>query len=515
LFFKHFSQLNKKEIGQNIGQKRGVGMLKISIKKLLNFKNKALKYAQIIRYRIFTKHSRRYKNAIKKRFQRIRLKIRHSCKICCYRPFQWQAARAKTTFLLCIRPKNKRLPFLRSAEENTVIKNSPPPGYGVPPNYKALAKEHNYQTAEEYGLYLIPGRINFAIIILTIWLAIIIFTPFIDGWKDPTYFVMVSIYCFTAWLCYYFLFYKMMPVSLTQVWEKWPIPAYELFLSVPHKVIISPHDRWTKKQNDGKLLERYQVPKHYLFWRPDQKTPMWRQSTEHSANTHTLQDLILNLAIFEFLFRKNASHTIKVELSEGKKKEIKKILPSLITLKISKESLHEYHWYFFLFSPIVINLMLILLSIVLFSFLGGVATEDAANLFDNVKNVEKNGASFRLVTHFPYNFVLVVLSWFLFTIYYVHWVLSTLTDLSKKIHQGYFNAQLGLIPQQILDELSYIPKQEQIDQGINYVKKMLSWSSGIVFLGLMAMFEIFSQSASRLHINYDVWKELTSFFTFN
>jgi hypothetical protein len=451
--------------------------------------------------------------------------------------------------------------FLKLSKKDSLIKNTPPPGYGVPSGYQDLIRSHNHQTKDEYGLYLRPGRINIAIIFLTIWLSIIIFTPFINEYSNPTYPLMVITYCCIAWIAYHFLFNTFMPVSLTQVWEKWPIPAYELFLSVPHEVIISSNDHLIEKKGSKKeerSLDLYQPPKHYIFWRPDKKTPMWRQSTESTPDMHTLQDLILNLAVFEFLFRKNTPRTIKMELSEENNEKNKKLLPDALTLTLSKESLREYNWYFFLFSPIVINLILILLSIFLFASLNGQNINDAAHssqltgitpknthnkkeelkietgendtlssnqvarieLTDTKTKKEleveveaRKNASFRLITHFPYNFVIAVLSWFLFTIYYVHWVLSTLTDLSRKIHQGYFNAQLDLIPQQILDELSYIPKQEQIDQGIFYVKKFLSWSSGIVFLGLMAMFEIFSQPASRLDVNYNLWESLISLFS--
>lgn len=440
---------------------------------------------------------------------------------------QWKTARAKTTFLLCIRPKSNLLSFFRLTKKKPIAENFPPPGYGIPLGYKHLVKAHNYQPKNEYGLYLYPGRINLAMIFLSFWLSFLVCAPFINEYEHdhPTYPLMIFFYLLLAWLGYSFLFKKMMPASLTNVWEKWPIPAYELFLSVPHKVTISPNDCLTEvntKKRKLSLLERYQVPKEYIFWRPDKKTPMWRQSTENSPDMHTLQDLILNLAVFEFLFHKNNPQAKKID-SYQENETNQKTPIDRIKLKPSEESLREYHWYFFLFSPIIINLVLILLGIFLFSFLSGFAIEgDAATVPSEIGKIipllEESGnkiTRFTLITNFPYNFVIAVLSWFLFTIYYVHWILSTLTDLSQKIRQGYFNAQLDLIPQQILNELSYIPTQQQVDRGISYVKNILSWSSGIVFLGLMAVLEIFSQTSPRIDVNYYLWEKLMELLPLN
>lgn len=438
---------------------------------------------------------------------------------------QWQTARAKTTFLLCIRPKSNLFSFFHLTKKKPIAENFPPPGYGIPLGYEHFVKAHNYQPKNEYGLYLYPGRINLAMISLSLWLSFLVCAPFINEYESshPTYPLMILFYLLLAWLSYSLLFKKIMPASLTNVWEKWPIPAYELFLSVPHKVTISSNDCLTEintHKHKLSLLERYQVPKEYIFWRPDKKTPMWRQSTENSPDMHTLQDLILNLAVFEFLFHKNTSKTIKPEMHAQEDKEIAP--PSLLKkIKPDEESLREYHWYFFLFSPIMINLVLILLGIFLFSFLEGSAI-DGDTVIPSIDKInpssEENGnkiTKFTLITNFPYNFVIAVLSWFLFTIYYVHWILSTLTDLSKKIRHGYFNAQLDLIPQQILNELSYIPTQQQVDRGIGYVKNILSWSSGIVFLGLMAVLEILSQTSPRIDVDYALWGKLMSLLSLN
>lgn len=462
----------------------------------------------------------RLSTIIYRQLKPIWMKIRHYCKLCRRARNLFQHTFAKTTFLLCIRPKKHPFPFLpkRFRKKPTLAKPFPPPGYGVPPGYDDVIKEHNYKTKQEYGLYLFPGRINAAFGFLTLLLGALLFMPLING-TAYAYGLMIVIYFYLGLFIYRLLFNRIIPASLSQVWEKWPIPAYELFLSVPHTISVSWHDRFTPIKKSSNNHGGYQQPKPYIFWNPDTKTPMWRQSTENSPDMHTLQELILNLAVFEFLFHRNNHKTTQQTLepeqdpSETKQSLIRKMVPSV-------ESIHEYHWYFFLFSPIFINLFLILFTIFFFATLSGTTvnceTPNIITIFFTEKSSscspeqQINILGFRLLFHFPYNVVIAVLTWFLFTIFYVGWILKTLTDLSKKIRQNYFNAHLDLIPQQILNELSYIPTQQQVDNGITYVKTILNWSSGIVFIGLMAVLEIFSQSASRDHIDYGMEEGLKS-----
>jgi hypothetical protein len=515
-------------------------------KKSISCKKKRCHYWEVAAYFLFTTPI--FSNVFAFICNRLKwswIKISYYCKLCRKFRLVGQYTFPKTTFLLCVRPKNTLFKELFLKKTQPIAKNFPPPGYGIPPGYDDFVKKYNYKPSKEYGLYLCPGRINAAFYFLTWLLAGLIFTPFLYEF-GYSYVALIITYYLLGYSLYKFLFTKMMPTSLTQVWEKWPIPAYELFLSVPHSVSVSWHDRLTRikktscKNNEhdkDALPTNYQKPQKYIFWNPDTKTPMWRQSTESSPNMHTLQELILNLAVFEFLFHRNNHQSVSQDLSEtSNPKPLERVTPKV-------ESIREYHWYFFLFSPILINLLLILLSIFLFSALKGEEAIQCSSIKPSseiqkqihttciTKNyqyssqcssielcselqrkayetcIEKGyqfSSGFRLLLHFPYNIVIAVLTWFLFTLFYVSWILESLTDLSKKIRQDYFNAHLELIPQQILNQLSYIPTQQQIDSGIAYVKTILNWSSSIVFLGLMAVLEIFSQSASRMHIDYEI-----------
>jgi len=521
------------------------------VKKSISCKKNRCHYQEIMAYFLITTVFSKTFSFTYKSLKWLWIKISHHCKICQNLRLIGQHTFPNTTFLLCVRPKNTSFTFKALFFKRTqpIAKCFPPPGYGIPPGYEDCIKEYNYKPNKEYGLYLFPGRINAAFYFLTLLLSGLLFTPFLYE-SGSSYTVLIVTYCLLGYIIYKFLFTRMMPVSLTQVWEKWPIPAYELFLSVPHSVYISWHDRLTyiKKtpcKNDecdkDVLPTNYQKPQKYIFWNPDTKTPMWRQSTESSPNMHTLQELILNLAVFEFLFHRNDHQSASQPSNETSQQK------QFITPKV--ESIREYHWYFFLFSPILINLLLILLSIFFFSALKGEEAIQCSSLEPSSKIqekmnktcIEKNyqyssqcyslkssydgkikayndcnekgyqfSSGFRLLLHFPYNIVIAVLTWFLFTLFYVSWILATLTDLSKKIRHDYFNAHLDLIPQQILNQLSYIPTQQQIDSSIAYVKTILNWSSSIVFIGLMAVLEIFSQSASRMHIDYAIGEKTFS-----
>jgi hypothetical protein len=227
-----------------------------------NQKNNFFKWLYVLKHAAFCKKNplhtlkqilyfllknNRFTQLLTTAYQKLKHKIRnvrHACKFLRDRPLWWQYTFSKTTFLLAIRPKNNpwRFPFLK--RKHTIAPHFPPPGYGLPPNYESFIKKHNYRPKKEYGLYLFPGRINFAFGFLTFFLSIIIFSPLIYE-TGYAYGIMIAIYWSLAYFFYQFLFKKMMPASLDNVWEKWPIPAYELFLSVPHTIHIAKKDRLT------------------------------------------------------------------------------------------------------------------------------------------------------------------------------------------------------------------------------------------------------------------------------
>jgi len=371
----------------------------------------------------------------------------------------WQFLFSKSDFLLTIRPKAWQLhgtKHLRSL-------SFPPPGYGVPLGYKT----NNYQPKKEYALFLLPGALQLWFLAFTISLPIFLFLPLIrnkTGEDWSSYLGMIFIYLLVSLAIYYILYKKIISPSLTSVWEKWPIPAYELFLSVPHSVHISRCDNPDKK---------YKPIKKHVFWRPDVKSAMYRQSTEHSPDMQTLQELILNLAIFEFLFHKQEKQS-----STKNDKLLEK--DTISTMK----TIREQNWYLYLFAPVWINFLLISLSLLMF-----------VSLTTNVQPTYPNQThSWSIIANFPYNFLFAIFTWFILTAFYFAKVLNSLSVLSKKVQKGYFNAHLELIPQQILNELSYIPSHGEIETAMLHLRKMLGWISSVALIGLMAVLEVLSQA---------------------
>ena len=391
-----------------------------------------------------------------------------------YRPYWWQFLTANSNFLLVIRPK----PWQIFKNKSSASLDFPPPGYGIPAGYKKLGSSDNYEPVREYGLYLFPGKLLRWFILFALILPFVLFSPLKGG--DIPYFLMIFVYLVLSFLIYYFLFKKLIPASLSNVWRKWPISAYELFLSVPHSIYISHCDRYQKKGTE-KGVNQYKKIKEYIFWRPDVKSPLWRQSTEHSPNMQSLQELILNLALFELLFHKK--NTV-----EKNKKVKKKRYDDFTSLK----TLHEMRWYVYLFSPIWINLVLILFSIGFFALL---KTNDSPSesIVENILGLSSPD-SWHIIANFPYNFIFAVSAWYIFTVFYSVYIINYLSELSEKISDGLFDNNLHLIPQQILNELSYIPSHNEIEAAMHHLRKILSWISSVVFIGLMAILEVLSQA---------------------
>jgi hypothetical protein len=380
------------------------------------------------------------------------------------KPYRWQYLFSKSNFLLVIRPKPWQ--FFRKKPDYSL--SFPPPGYGIPSGYENLVSPTSYHPKREYALYLLPGKLSRLFIAFALILPWFIFSPLKgEGAENISYPLMVLFYIGLSFIFYYLLYVKIMPASLTNVWKKWPIPAYELFLSVPHSVYISRSDRYWRDSTE-KGLNQYKKIKQYIFWRPDVKSPMWRQSTEYSADMQTLQELVLNLALFELLFHK--------KINKNKKNDKKFNQNDAFS---SLKTLHEMRWYLYLFSPIWISLFLILLSLV---------------FFISIKSTVCHSTEWHLIANFPYNFISAVSLWYIFTVLYSVYILNYLNELSEKLRKGVFRDKLHLIPPQILDELSYIPSHREIEAAMHHLRKALGWISSVVFVALMAILEVISQA---------------------
>ena len=92
-------------------------------------------------------------------------------------------------------------------------------------------------------------------------------------------------------LFYFFIYRCSIPPVLNNVWPLWPEPSYRLLQSVPHKVTLSSKDEGL--QSDS------------LYWSPREKrsqVPLFRQPQEYAQETPTLQNVLLDFAIFELFF---------------------------------------------------------------------------------------------------------------------------------------------------------------------------------------------------------------------
>ena len=377
-----------------------------------------------------------------------------------YRLNWWQFLFSRSDFLLSVRPKPWGI-FRKNSQNSRYF---PPPGYGIPPGHKGLLGSGFYTPKNEYGVYLYPAKLQILFFLFSVFLPLSLFLPLLREGQSGSYWGMMFVYWLLSFSMYYFLFNKLMPVSLDNVWKKWPIPAYELFLSVPHTVHVSRSDRYTKEKKVYKKVRRH------IFWNPDVQRPMYRQSTEHSPDMQSLQELILNLALFEFLFHKKKPTNDFSKDNVQQKNSITRAM----------ETLREERWFIYLFAPVWINFFLISVSLSAFVMLKTVICAESGD--------------WHVVANFPYNFLFSIFTWVLLTAFYVVKILSSLKQLSKKIREGYFNAQLQLIPQQILNELSYIPSHEEIETGMLHLRKIFGWISSVALIGFLAVLEVLSQA---------------------
>lgn len=384
-------------------------------------------------------------------------------KIITRKPYRWQYLTSKSNFLLAIRPK----PWQFFKNKSVPSVHFPPPGYGIPSGYENLVPPTSYHPQREYALYLLPGKLSLLFIVFALILPWFIFSPLKGDEGGDMYLMMVCIYIAASFALYYFLFVKIMPESLSNVWKKWPIPAYELFLSVPHSIYISRSDRYDKDKTK-KGIAQYKKIKQSIFWRPDVKSPMWRQSTEYSPNMQTLQELVLNLALFELLFHKKTNDDKNNEQEFNQNDAFS-----------SLKTLHEMRWYLYLFAPIWVNLFLILSSLV---------------FFISIKATLCDASEWHLIANFPYNFISVISLWYIFTVLYSIYILNYLNELSEKLRKGIFRDKLHLIPPQILDELSYIPSHREVEAAMHHLRRALAWISSVVFVALMSILEVLSQA---------------------
>ena len=382
-------------------------------------------------------------------------------------PLWWQFMRSKHNFLLRIAPNSR---YKHKEHDQSYY---PPPGYGIPPG--SLSHNNSFTPQHSYALFLFPGNILFSFLWYSIILPFFIFIPvyrtqislpFFD-FGISAYAVFICVYWLFSYLFYLLLYHHFMPPVLSSVWEKWPVPANHLFLSVPHHVCV--REKWTKEDED-------------IYWQPDVQNDMRRQTSEFAPDTQSLQEILLNFAVFEFFFERPSSEATTLDNRHK---------------LISYENIiKEKSWYYYLFTPIWLNFLMITVSLLILVLLPVYLPDKSP--------CDMTAKDWIPIANLPYNFIPVIIIWFILSLSYMSKMITSLDHMHKKIRKGFFNAHLEYVPQAILQELSNIPEPEHIDEGMKYIKRILGWISSIALIGFFAILEVLSQAYGNQPITFAI-----------
>ncbi len=389
-------------------------------------------------------------------------------------PLWWQYMRSNSDFLLCIRPLSKYPKKIYNSHYS-------PPGYGIPPG--STQQAHCFHPKHLYGLFLFPGKIVQWFFLFAAILPFFVFVPFLfsSSSQSPsltTYSIYIGAFWLLSYLFYIVLYRVRMSPVLSNAWEKWPTSAYHLFLSVPHHVSIK-EKKWDKNEDE------------YLYWHPDIQGNMFRQTTEFAPNTQSLQEVILDFAIFEFFFQRPDKEEAKEKNEQADKENDEKA-----RFERHEKAINEKNWYLYLFSPIWLNYILILFFLMVMTYYSIDVSDLAKTCVElNCTSAQVSNQNYwRPSTVLPYSFMPVILIWFALSLWYTRSILNGLEQLHKKVRQGAFNTHLDLVPQQILNELANIPSSEQVNAGMQNIKKLISVISGIALIGFLGLLEVLSQA---------------------
>ncbi len=248
--------------------------------------------------------------------------------------------------------------------------------------------------------------------------------------------------------------FNTIPPSLSQTWNKWPESQYDLFLTVPHKINLSLKDRVKTKRDK--------------YWSPDASTPASQQSLHYAKNRHSLQEVILDLAIFDFLFRKKTDIDLKDDRDETQP-QYKHSVYSSVRLE---------NWFLYFLSPVWISYLLLLLMMV-----------SAQLLFSNDVNQQSH---IPLLFNYPNSFAWAAIIWFFISYRFIRSRIKHLEILYSRVYNGYYHSHLELVPQQILDNISQIPTHNQLKEAIESMKKLLSYILVGALPSFLLLLEIFS-----------------------
>jgi hypothetical protein len=342
-----------------------------------------------------------------------------------------------------------RVAPLRDQKHGSYRNYFPPPLYGVPPNQHPALNKGKPEHYAKYGLFLWPDRlyqdINYYLLLLSSTLI-----PFLYllGAKEGVevdgkiYYILAALVFIIISMKITFIFVaRTSPPVLNQVWSLWPKSHYARFLTVPHFSDIDKTDKHKEK---------------HKYWNPDNSSPLSHQPSYYAKGKNSLQEVILHLAIFDYLFYPNEAKNNK----KGHK---------------YRKSLKVRGW-LYLFSPAIITYAYLFILFFI-----------SSSLYPTSLTVKVP-----VLFQFPFFYTVLIVIWFLLTFGMIVKQIAFLETLQEDIREGYYNAHLDLIPQQILRVVAKIPDDKQISKGIEQVESVLRLVQAGALVTFLMLVEIFS-----------------------
>ena len=333
----------------------------------------------------------------------------------------------------------------------------PPPLYGIPPN----KKNKEGKQYEKYGLFLWPDYL-YVYIRYYFWLLLLTIVPFLYLYKyigsanNLIYYAIVLLIIIAILIRVLFILLSLnAPPVLNKVWALWPESQYQRFLTVPHLTDLHRSD---KKKDSSQ------------YWKPDESLGLSHQPMFYRIGKNTLQEIILSLAIFDFLFQS------KNDIGED---------------EAARKSLKIQGW-FYLFSPAIISYFLLMLAFFISAYFYPTNLKE----FCPVEAYYCNENAIPALLRLPYFYVFLVVTWSILTFRMIMRQMNFLEKLQKEVREGRYDVHLELIPQQILNVVSTIPSDKQISKGIEKIETMLRFVQAGALASFFMLLEIFSSAFS-------------------
>ena len=373
---------------------------------------------------------------------------------------------SSSDFILKIAPLNEK-------KHDAYRNYFPPPHYGIPPGKSGELTEDHSKDHAKYGLFLWPDRLY---VNIRNYFVLLLFTllPFIClaiecGWQ----YLLVAVVLLVVALSIkniFTLYARKSPPVLSNIWALWTESQYNRFLNVPHLSELA-----SKDEEKGKEYFPDQT-----YWKPDDSGPLSYQPSYYAKGKKTLQEVMLQLALFNYLFSSDNDTKRKDKAPLTEKITTDEKNNAVSTCKADKQvnqdsnSLRLEGW-FYLLTPAIISYVLLFIAFFI----------STAFYPPSVKSIP---TLFRL----PFFYVPLVLFWSYLTFKMILRQMRFLEKLQKEVREGYYDAHLDLIPQQLLTVISHIPNDKQIRKGMNEVAAMLRWVQAGALATFLIVLEIFA-----------------------